>query len=167
MKSRFSSQIFAVAAVLFTFAAPLGAEVPLETFRNFETPHVSPLALSPDGSHLAACNTPDHRIEIFSTSATTEPGWSHSIQVGFEPVSARFRNDRELWVVNQLSDSISVVDLEANAVVRTIETLDEPADIVFAGNPLRAFVTCSAVDTVLVYDLADLTAAPLRVPIEG
>jgi hypothetical protein len=37
---------------------------------------------------------------------------------------------------------------------------DEPADVVFAGSPERAFVSCSQANTVLVFDLANL--APRR-----
>lgn len=166
MKSRLTPYHPALAIALIAIVTSASAEVPLETFRNFETPHVSPLALSPDGSLLAACNTADHRVELFDTTGT-KLEWLQSIPVGVEPVSARFRSDQELWVVNQLSDSVSIVDVTASAVIRTIETSDEPADVVFAGSPLKAFVTCSAVDTVLVFDLGNLDAEPTEIPIEG
>ncbi|MDA0812521.1 MAG: hypothetical protein O3C21_09070, partial [Verrucomicrobia bacterium] len=146
---------------------PLIAQVPDGSFRNFETPQVFPLDLSPNGAVLAACNTVDNRVEIFQINGTSDPKWVVSIPVGVEPVTARFRTSTELWVVNQLSDSVSIVDLTANAVVRTIETKDEPADVVFAGDPMRAFVTCSSVDTVLAFDLDNLDSAATAIPIEG
>ena len=130
-------------------------------------PHVSPLSLSLDDSTLVACNTPDNRIEVFAIDQSADPVWTGSIAVGVDPVSVRFRTNKEVWVVNHLSDSISIVDLAQNAVVRTLDTLDEPADVVFAGEPVRAFVTCSSVDTVLVFDLGNLAAEPVQILIEG
>ncbi len=54
------------------------------------------------------------------------------------------RNNSEIWVVNHLSDSVSIVDLSATPakVVRTLLVGDEPRDIVFAGTGFnRAFIT--------------------------
>src|SRR4029077_3702601 len=50
----------------------------------------------------------------------------------------------EVWVVNLLSDSVSIVDVSTTPprVTRTLLTCDEPRDIVFAGpGDSRAFVT--------------------------
>ena len=137
-----------------------------DSFVNFETPHVTPLALSSDGERLYAVNTADDRLEVFDTSGAT-PVWIGSISVGFDPVSVRLRTDSEAWVANHVSDSISVIDLDSGNVVRTIETEDEPCDIVFAGSPERAFVSCSQVNRVLVFDPANPAAAPAVVPIDG
>jgi DNA-binding beta-propeller fold protein YncE len=108
---------------------------------NFETGQVRPLALSPDGTRLFAANTPDNRLEIFTVGAggLTRAG---SVPVGLEPIAVAARSDAEVWVVNHLSDSISIVDVASDPprVTRTLLTCDEPRDIVFAG-PERAFVT--------------------------
>ena len=115
------------------------------SFVTFESGQVRPLALAPDGSRLYAVNTPDGRLEAFDVTAT---GLEHafSVPVGLEPVAVALRNATEAWVVNHLSDSISVVDL-AGATPRVVRTLlvgDEPRDIVFAGpGGSRAFVTCA------------------------
>ena len=55
--------------------------------------------------------------------------------VGLEPVAVAARTDGEVWVVNHLSDRVSVVDVAADPprVVRTLLVGDEPRDIVFAG----------------------------------
>ncbi|MDG2122150.1 MAG: beta-propeller fold lactonase family protein [Verrucomicrobiales bacterium] len=151
---------------LLTFLFSL-ATIAHADFVNFETPHVHPLDLSPDRTTLAACNTADNRIELFTLSNNSPPAPAASIPVGLDPVSARFRTGTELWVVNQLSDTISVVDLPTRTVLRTLHTDDEPADVVFAGTPQKAFVTCSATDTVLVFNTADLTATPTTIAIEG
>jgi YVTN family beta-propeller protein len=110
-------------------------------FVTFESGPVRPLALSPDGSLLFACNLPDARLEIF---AVTEDGLEPvaSVPVGLEPVAVAARSDTEVWVVNHLSDSVSVVDVPSRRVVRTLLVGDEPRDLVFAGpGRSRAFVT--------------------------
>jgi len=113
------------------------------SFVTFESGQVRPLAMSPDGSRLFAVNTPDNRLEVFSVAGG---GLTHtdSIPVGMEPVAVAARTDNEVWVVNHLSDSISIIDLSASPaqVVRTLLVGDEPRDIVFAGTTgNRAFVS--------------------------
>ncbi|MDP6539242.1 MAG: hypothetical protein QF903_03155 [Planctomycetota bacterium] len=137
-----------------------------ETFVHFETPHVSPLALSPGGATLCAVNTPDARLEVFDVSGES-PRLTASVPVGLDPVSVRFRDETEVWVANHVSDSVSVVDLPSLDVVATLETADEPCDVVFAGTPERAFVSCSQAGRILVFDPADPTAAPVEIEIEG
>lgn len=110
---------------------------------TFEAGQVRPLALSPDGQRLYAVNTPDNRLEIFDVHAD---GLSHigAVDVGMEPIAVASRSNDEVWVVNHLSDSISVVSLNGvPRVTRTLLTGDEPRDIVFAGtgNNDFAFVT--------------------------
>jgi DNA-binding beta-propeller fold protein YncE len=112
-------------------------------FVTFESGQVRPLALSPDGARLFAVNTPDARLEIFDV---TPGGLTHreSVPVGLEPVAVAARGNDEVWVVNHLSDSVSVVQVGAPAarVVRTLLVGDEPRDIVFAGpGRQRAFIT--------------------------
>ena len=65
--------------------------------------------------------------------------------VGLEPVAVAERNANEVWVVNHLSDSVSVVRLDGTPrVLRTLLVGDEPRDVVFAGtNRNRAFVTAA------------------------
>jgi DNA-binding beta-propeller fold protein YncE len=110
-------------------------------FLAFESGPVRPLALSPDGSRLFAVNTPDGQLEVFSVDANGLE-FQRSIPVGQEPVAVAVRSASEVWVVNHLSDSVSVVDPIAGVVVRTLLVGDEPRDIVFAGpGNARAFVT--------------------------
>ena len=77
----------------------------------FESGQVRPLAMSPDQRHLFAVNTPDNRLEVFRIGVH---GLVHtaSIPVGLEPVAVAARSDHEVWVVNHLSDSVSVVELD-------------------------------------------------------
>src|SRR5437773_8914817 len=82
------------------------------SFVEFESGQVRPLALSPDGTRLFAVDTPDDRLEVFAVGAG---GLTHgaSIPVGLEPVAVAARTNGEVWVVNHLSDSVSVVDVSA------------------------------------------------------
>ncbi len=115
------------------------------SFTAFESGHVRPLAMSPDGNRLFAVNTPDNRLEIFTiTAAGLVP--EASVPVGLEPVAVAARNANEVWVVNHLSDSVSVVDVASvpPRVTRTLLVGDEPRDIVFAGpGSNRAFITAA------------------------
>src|SRR5688572_5375153 len=122
-----------------------------ETFVNFETAPVAPIALNPDQKRLAVCNLPDGRLELFDVSSGSLAPLG-SVAVGIDPVSVRFRNSTEAWVVNHISDSISVVDLGSLSIKATIQTLDAPADVVFAGS--RAFVSCALPNTIQVFEAA-------------
>ena len=96
-------------------------------FVEFESGLVRPLALTPDGTRLLAVNTPDDRLEIFSVGAGGL-SYTASVPVGMEPVAVAVRSATEVWVVNHLSDSISIVDLSGPAprVTRTLLVGDEP-----------------------------------------
>lgn len=136
------------------------------SFVNWENPHVHPLDKTPDGTKLLAVNTADARLEVFDITSGT-PIHMGSVSVGLDPVSVRARTNTEVWVINHISDSFSVVDLSAMNVVKTITTLDEPTDVVFAGTAGRAFVSCSQANTVQVYDPANLAAAPINIAIDA
>jgi len=126
------------------FAVATFAPQPAVAFTLFESGQVRPLAISPDGNRLFACNTPDNTLEVFDITVSGLARVA-SIPVGLEPVAVAARSDTEVWVVNHLSDSVSIVDLTTIAdarVVRTLHVGDEPRDIVFAGpGGNRAFIT--------------------------
>src|SRR5262245_16599327 len=127
--------VLAVAVALTASAA---------SFVEFESGQVRPLALSPDRTRLFALNTPDNRLEIFDVGATGGLVHTGSVPVGLEPVAVAARTNPEVWVVNHLSDSVSIVDLSGPQprVIRTLLVGDEPRDIVFAGTGgNRAFIT--------------------------
>jgi DNA-binding beta-propeller fold protein YncE len=114
-----------------------------DSFQAFESGPVRPLALSPDGSRLFATNTPAGTLEVFDVNGG-QLVHAHSVPVGLEPVAVAARTSSEVWVVNHLSDSVSIVDLGASppVVTRTLLVGDEPRDIVFAGTGgNRAFIT--------------------------
>jgi len=129
-------------------AAAVAPASPASSFTLFESGQVRPLAISPDNERLFAVNTPDNRLEVFRIKKK-KLVHTASIPVGLEPVAVAVRSDREVWVVNHLSDSVSVVQLDdddddgaTGHVARTLLVGDEPRDIVFAGpGRKRAFIT--------------------------
>ena len=96
------------------------------SFVEFESGHVRPVTLSPDESQLFVVNTPDNTLEIFDVGVG---GLTYvaSVPVGMEPVAVAARTNDEVWVVNHLSDSISIVDVSAAVphVTRTLLVGDE------------------------------------------
>ena len=114
-----------------------------ETYLNFESGPVRPLALSPDKSKLFVTNIPNGTLDIFDVLPDTLT-LRHSVPVGIDPVAVAAPTSDEVWVVNHLSDSVSIIDLsqELPFVRQTLLVGDEPRDIVFGGPDKRwAFIT--------------------------
>ncbi|MCF2855955.1 hypothetical protein L1286_00600 [Pseudoalteromonas sp. SMS1] len=128
--------------------APSVPEVPVKVepparesdYVGFESAPVRPLAKTPDGKKLLMTNTSNNTLEIFSIGDNGIVTRLQSVHVGLEPVSVAVINE-QAWVVNHLSDSVSIVDLSFSParVVRTLLVGDEPRDIVFAKN--KAFIS--------------------------
>jgi YVTN family beta-propeller protein len=121
------------------------------SFVNFEGKQTSPIRLSPDGMRLFCVNTPDARLSVFDVSQPSNPVLIAEIPVGLEPVSVNPRSAEEAWVVNEVSDSVSVVSVSRRLVTDTIQVKDEPADVVFARG--RAFVSVARNNEIRVFDL--------------
>jgi DNA-binding beta-propeller fold protein YncE len=154
-----------VALFVIAFAAVLPAAAQ-NAFVNWETPPVHPMDITPDGSKLLVVNLADNRLEIYDITSGS-PVHTGVIPVGLDPVSVRARTDDEVWVVSHISDSVNIVSLSAGNVVATVRTDDEPCDVVFAGTPQRAFVSCSQANSVLVFDPANLATAATRLALQG
>src|SRR5262245_44771832 len=148
---RFKAAFFVFVYTVCAMVAAHVARAATNSFINFETPLIHPLAISPDQSTLAAVNLPDGRLELFALQGR-RPRSIGSLSVGIDPVSVRFRGTNEIWVVNHISDSISVIVLPHLFVAATLATADGPEDVVFAGDPEKAFVTCSPSNVVQVID---------------
>lgn len=142
-----------------TPASDTGAEDASTTagFANFESTAVHPLRVSNDGTRLFAVHTVGNSLSIFSLADPAHPTLLHEVPVGAEPVSVTERIPGEVWVANLLSDSVSVVDVEAGRVIDTLHVGDEPSDVAFAAG--RAFVSVATEDRVAVLDAA--TRAPI------
>jgi len=125
-------------------------------FVHFESSQVHPEAITPDGTKLLVVNTPDNRLTIFDLT-TQFPSPLVEIPVGLEPVSVAVRSNNEAWVVNNVSDDVSIVDLTTMHVRATLRVGDEPNDVLFAGASGNAYVSVSEEDAVKVYDPTSLT----------
>ena len=142
------SNLLTLVALLALTAAPAGAQ----SYVNFEGKQTRPICLSPDGTRLFAVNTPDARLSVFDVTHPLNPYLIAEIPVGVEPVSVNARNNDEVWVVNEVSDSVSIVSVSNRIVVDTLYVKDEPADLVFAGG--KAFVSASRNNQIAVFDVA-------------
>lgn len=136
-------------ALAFAFVATATAQT---NYVNYEGKQTSPIRLSPDGTRLFAVNTPDARLSVYDVANPSNPILIAEIPVGLEPVSVNPRTADEAWVVNEVSDSISVVSVSRGIVTDTLYVKDEPADVVFANG--RAFVSASRNNQVAVFDVA-------------
>jgi YVTN family beta-propeller protein len=153
-----------LACVLIAAASALRAQS--GTYVNFEAHQTRPACLSPDSKRLFVVNTPDGRLSVFDVSnpANPTPVLLREIAVGVEPVSVNAVSSDEAWVVNEVSDSVSVVSVVTGVVTDTLACKDEPADVVFAAG--RAFVSCSRNNLIRVFDLAT-HAESTPIPLAG
>ena len=169
MQTRFSFRsAISISALSFVcaLAIPSTMAAGQSTFTNWESPQTHSVELTPSGNILLVVNTPDAKLEVFDIvkGALQKRG---SVSVGLDPVSVRARTETEAWVVNQISDSVSVVDLATMRVVRTINVGDEPADVIFAGSLQRAFVSLAQPSQLAVINPATPSAAATILTIAG
>jgi 6-phosphogluconolactonase (cycloisomerase 2 family) len=132
----------------------LAAQVPSNAFVNFEGAQTNPIRISTDGTRLFAVNTPNATLSVFDLTQPSSPKLLAEIPVGIEPVSVNINpnvpgND-EAWVVNEESNSVSVVSVSKGIVTDTLYAKDEPADVVFAGS--LGFVSVARSNMVNVYN---------------
>lgn len=154
------------AVVVGVLLATSGTAQGSRSHHAFDAPYGHPVEVSSDGSLLFAVNRPDDRLSVFRLTDPAQPILLREISVGVQPVSVRARTEDEVWVVNGLSDSVSVVSIREGRVIDTLRVVDEPGDVVFAGSPQRAFVSATARNEVHVFDAE--TREPLAVlPIRG
>jgi YVTN family beta-propeller protein len=135
-----------------------------QTYVNFEGKQTSPIRVSADGTRLFAVNTPDARVSVFDLADPANPRRIAEIPVGIEPVSVNSRSNDEIWVVNEISDSVSVVSISKGIVIATLRVKDEPMDVVFANG--RAFVSAGQRNELAVFD-ANTRAELARIPLKG
>jgi len=131
-------------------AAVVAALMPAEAaaYTLFESDPVRPIAASPDGRVLAVANTPEGTVEFLQVGRRGVRAFG-SVPVGVEPVAVAWNGAGEVWAVNHLSDSVSIIEIDPWArsdrarppgvVIRTLHVGDEPRDIVITGG--RAYIT--------------------------
>jgi DNA-binding beta-propeller fold protein YncE len=110
-----------------------------DAYTLFEADPVRPIAVLEKSGLVAVTNTVDGYLEILRpTRRSAAP--CGAVQVGLQPVAVAVveegESSAELWVVNHLSDSVSVIALDTKGcraeVARTVQVGDEPRDIVVA-----------------------------------
>ena len=142
----------------------VGPRLPLAVGHpTFVSPHASPIALH--GDRVFVVNTPADTVDVINAK-TQEP--VVRVSVGIDPVSIAVRPDgKEVWVSNHVSDSVSVIDNDADSptylqVIATVQEFDpetratrfdEPVGIAFASNE-KAYVALSSENTIAVVDAA-------------
>ena len=153
-------------ALALLFSIALAASARAQSFVNFEPHQTRPVCLSPDGTRLFVVNTPDARLSVFDVSNPSNPApvLIREIPVGLDPVSVNAVSNEEAWVVNEVSDSISIVSVAEGIATDTLACPDEPADVVFAGG--SAWVTCSRNNTLRAFHLTT-HAAQATLALEG
>jgi YVTN family beta-propeller protein len=160
---------FLVLAVIMT---PMAAMAQAGSYANFEGSQTNPIRLSADGTRLFAVNTANASLSVFNVTTPSSPTLLAQVPVGLGPVSVNTLNDNLAWVVNQVSNSISVVAPVAGSwnnggiVTSTIylkvplsggngTSGGEPMDVVFSGN--TAFVSISRANQIAVIDVTTQT----------
>jgi len=169
MSIRFA-ELLPVAGLLL-LGVPAMAQVPPSAFVNFEGAQTNPIRISADGTRLFAVNTPNGTLSVFDLTQPASPALIAEIPVGIEPVSVNINPnsalpDDEAWVVNQISNSVSVVSVSKGIVTDTIYAKAEPSDVVFAGNAL-AFVSVARSNLVNVYSTAPTHTLVKSIPLTG
>ena len=141
--------------------------LPDAAFSSYESAHVHPLDITPDGTKLLAVNTPNNDLEVFSISGDSLT-LASVIKVGLEPVSVRVFSNTQAWVVNKISNTVSVVDIKNNVLMATLQTGAEPADVVFTGtagsttSPARAYVSVAQARELEIFDPLLLNGVTLQ-----
>lgn len=117
-----------------------GSSQAANDYTSFEADPVRPIALLERSGLIAVVNAVDDYVELVSRERDGSLRACGGVRVGLRPVALAVvregRPSAELWVVNHLSDSISVVHVDTERCAATLsDTLhvgDEPRDIVLA-----------------------------------
>jgi DNA-binding beta-propeller fold protein YncE len=168
LAGRLAAQITALALSVLSLAlVSSGTDLPPRRYANFEAAQTNPIRLSADGTRLFAVNTANDSLSVFDVTQPRTPVLLAEVPVGIGPVSVNPRTNDEAWVVNQVSNSVSVVSVSKGIVTDTIYTGagTEPADLVFAGAN-QAYVSYSRTNAVAVFD-AGTHASIVILPVFG
>ena len=142
--ARIAGCLLATAIVCSPGVGAVPEPVKPDDFYAFESDPVRPVAITSDRKTLLVTNIPEGTLDLFNLDDAGNPTLRERVAVGLEPVAVAARSQAEIWVVNQLSDSVSIVDISSSParVVRTLLVGDQPRDIVFAGEGKKlAFIT--------------------------
>jgi len=117
-----------------------GPPLPASDYTLFEADPVRPIAVLEQSRRVAVANAVDDYVELVAVDRDGSLSACGGVRVGLRPVALAVVKESarlaELWVVNHISDSISVVRVDtercAATVIDTLHVGDEPRDIVLA-----------------------------------
>lgn len=162
-----------IAGLFVAFASSAAADTPPiprddqeGRYVNFEVGPVRSVLLDVAGGRLLVLNQPGNRLAIFDP-ITLERRAEIPIALGGASMALR-PGTHEVWVVDRVYGSVQVVDLDRQAVVRTLRVGAEPHGIAFSLDGSRAWVACSADDSVAAIDATTyVVASTLSVPADA
>ena len=130
---------------------------------TFISPHFPPITLHGDCVYVV--NTPADTFDVIDREIRALIA---RVNVGVDPVSVAVRPDgKEIWILNHISDSVSVIDIDNTGptklqVIATIHAFDlttkttkfdEPVGIAFASSE-KAYVALSSENQIAVVNVA-------------
>jgi YVTN family beta-propeller protein len=108
----------------------------------------SPIALSGDDVFLVNVNPDVNTVTIFLSGGPNRIG---EVSVGSDPVSVAIHPSRPVaYVANSQDGTLSVVDLPARQVLRTVNVGAEPSAVAFSPNGTRLYVANSSSNNLMV-----------------
>lgn len=135
------------------------SEIPLDNqksrWMNFETAPVDAVEFSDDGQLMYTINQPGARLNVYRMSD------NHRIKQiplgpGLVGLALRPGTD-EIWALDQITSTVTIVDTQTYQVLRSLQVSAEPHGIVFNQSGTRAYVSCSAANSVDVIDCVNYT----------
>ncbi len=140
-------------------------DLPRDRQRNrwfhWEPSPTTPLVCSADGRRLYAANQPGARIAVFDVATRAK---LREIPVGTGVVALALRPASfELWAVDAISSTVTVIDTRNGVVGRTIGVGAGANGIAFTPSGDRAYLACSdarSVDVVRTQDYALVQSIP-------
>ncbi len=130
-----------------------------------ETEKSAPIAISRNGSTVAAVNTETDSISFFDVDAGGLLTKTHEVNVGDEPHSVALPlNTGRAYVANTVSGTVSVIRLDDFSIVDTLQVGTEPWAVVASPNGSRVYVALADDNAVRVIDtVSDAIVATIAV----
>ncbi|TDJ69555.1 MAG: YncE family protein [Planctomycetota bacterium] len=171
MLSRLTPLIVALAALPAPGQTISTSDLPFDRMRsrwmNYETSPTALIAFGPTGNEVWVISQPGMRL---SARSATDLAVRVEIPVGPGLVAVVWNpQGTELWCVDSVTSSVSVIDAATERIIRTIRVGAQPGDIEFDADGSHAYVACAGVDRVDVvltdsYEVVASIPIPARMP---